>query len=158
MLISKLTKTIIFPGRMVISNWIIQKQLHLRMACTHFIWNWPNGSETAELSMYFYLLAIISPWKQEILFICAQRQVWMKLLSNFGENSEMLSMNFHNSITIPWRWLWHFIWINLNPIYPKMLYAKFDWNWFSGSDERAKNAILKISTERQKDNWDLKIS
>ena len=26
-----------------------------------------------------------------------------------------------------------FIWTNLNPIYPRMLCAKFDWNWSSGS-------------------------
>ena len=137
---------------MVIPNWIIQKLLHLRMSCTCFIWNWPNGSEAAELSMYFYLLAIISPLKTGN-FLCSETSLdeIMKLSSNFGENSEMLSMNFHNSITIPRRWLWHFIWINLNPIYPEMLYAKFDWNWFSGSDERAKNVILKISTERQTD-------
>ena len=28
-----------------------------------------------------------------------------------------------------------FIWINLNPPYPRMLCAKFGWNWLSGSGE-----------------------
>ena len=27
------------------------------------------------------------------------------------------------------------IWTNLNPLYPKMLFAKFGWNWPSGSIE-----------------------
>ena len=28
---------------------------------------------------------------------------------------------------------WPFIWTNLNPLYPRMLCAKFGWNWPSGS-------------------------
>ena len=30
---------------------------------------------------------------------------------------------------------WFFIWTNLNPLHPRMLYAKFGWNWLSGSGE-----------------------
>ena len=30
---------------------------------------------------------------------------------------------------------WPFIWINLNPLHPRMLCAKFGWNWPSGSKE-----------------------
>ena len=30
---------------------------------------------------------------------------------------------------------WSFIWTNLNPLHPRMLCAKFGWNWPSGSEE-----------------------
>ena len=30
---------------------------------------------------------------------------------------------------------WFFIWTNLNPLHPRMLCAKFGWNWLSGSGE-----------------------
>ena len=30
---------------------------------------------------------------------------------------------------------WFFIWTNLNPLHPRMLCAKFGWNWPSGSGE-----------------------
>ena len=36
-------------------------------------------------------------------------------------------------IISPWERAWPFIWINLNPLHPKMLSAKFGWNWPSGS-------------------------
>ena len=33
------------------------------------------------------------------------------------------------------RMYWFFIWTNLNPLDPRMLCAKFGWNWHSGSGE-----------------------
>ena len=36
-----------------------------------------------------------------------------------------------------------FIWRNLNPHYPRMLFGKFGWNWFSGSGEED---FFKISS------------
>ena len=30
---------------------------------------------------------------------------------------------------------WFFIWTNLNPLHPRMLCAKFGWNWLRGSEE-----------------------
>ena len=35
----------------------------------------------------------------------------------------------------PWKSVGLFIWTNLNPRHPKMLCAKFGWNWSSGSGE-----------------------
>ena len=32
-------------------------------------------------------------------------------------------------IFFPWKRAWPFIWINLNPLYPRMLCTKFGWNW-----------------------------
>ena len=45
-------------------------------------------------------------------------------------------------IISPWKRAGPFIWINLNPLHPKMSCAKFDWNWPSGSgvvDENVKS-------------------
>ena len=45
-------------------------------------------------------------------------------------------MFFHNFVIIsPWKRAGPFIWTNLNPLYWKMLCAKFGWNWPSGSVE-----------------------
>ena len=38
-------------------------------------------------------------------------------------------------IISPWKMVGPFIWTNLNPLHLKMLCAKFDWNWPSGSGE-----------------------
>ena len=36
----------------------------------------------------------------------------------------------------PWKRAGPFIWKNLNPLYPRMLRAKFSWNWLSGPGEK----------------------
>ena len=38
-------------------------------------------------------------------------------------------------INSPWKRSGPVIWTNLNPLHPRMLFAKFDWNWPSGSGE-----------------------
>ena len=43
---------------------------------------------------------------------------------------------------------WFFIWRNLNPLHPRMLCAKFGWNWLKGSGEeifKFLQCILAIS-------------
>ena len=46
------------------------------------------------------------------------------------------SMHFPYFVIIsPWKRVGPFIWTNLNPLDPKMLLAKFGWNWLSGSWE-----------------------
>ena len=42
-------------------------------------------------------------------------------------------------IISPWKRVWPFIWTNLNPLHPRMLCAKFGWNWPSGSGEEDEN-------------------
>ena len=45
-------------------------------------------------------------------------------------------MYFHYFLIIsPWKRAGPFIWTNLNPLHPRMLCAKFGWNWLSGSGE-----------------------
>ena len=39
-------------------------------------------------------------------------------------------------IISPWKWAGALVWIILNPLHPRMLCAKFGWNWPSGSEEK----------------------
>ena len=43
---------------------------------------------------------------------------------------------------------WFFIWTDLNPLHPRMLCAKFGWNWLSGSGEEDEN--VKSLWQRQR--------
>ena len=58
--------------------------------------------------------------------------------SDSGEDFQILSIYtcpllflYH----LPLKRLWPFIWINFNSLHPRMLCAKFGWNWLSGSIE-----------------------
>ena len=52
------------------------------------------------------------------------------------EKTLILSMYFRYFVIIsPWKRAGPFIWTNLNPLHPRMLCAKFGWNWPSGSGE-----------------------
>ena len=46
---------------------------------------------------------------------------------------------------------WFFIWRNFNPYLPWMLFAKFGWNWPSGSGEEDEN-VKSLQTDRQTDD------
>ena len=58
--------------------------------------------------------------------------------SGSGEDDFKISlMYFRYFIIISlWKWARPFIWTNLNPFHPMMLYAKFGWNWPSGCGEK----------------------
>ena len=96
--------------------------------------------------MYFHYFVIISPWKRAAPFIwtnlnplypkmlCAD--CGWKWLSAAREDFLILSMYFPYFVIIsPWKKAGPFIWTNLNPLHPRMLCAKFGWNWPSGSGE-----------------------
>ena len=58
-------------------------------------------------------------------------------------------MYFHYFvITSPWKRAGPFIWTNLNPLHPRMLCAKFGWNWLSGSGEEDEN-VRSLRRQRQ---------
>ena len=95
------------------------------------------------LSMYFRYFVIISPFKRAGPFIwtnhprmlCAKFS-WNWLSDSGEEDFLILSMYFHYFVIIsPWKRAGPFIWTNLNPLHPRMLCAKFGWNWLSGSGE-----------------------
>ena len=113
-------------------------------------WKWLSGSGEEDFlisSMYFHYFVIISPWKKVGTFICINlnslysRMLCAKFGSNWpsGSGEEdflILSMYFRYFVIIsPWKRAGPVIWTNLNPLHPRMLLAKFGWNWLSGSEE-----------------------
>ena len=73
-------------------------------------------------------------------------------------------MYFHYFVIIsPWKRAGPIIWTILNPLYPRMLCAKFGWNWPSGSgeeDENVKNLQTDGRTDRQTtdERWSEKLT
>ena len=57
---------------------------------------------------------------------------------------------YYFPIISPFERAWPFILTNLNPLHPGILYAKFGWNWPSGSWEEDEN-VNSLQTDRQTD-------
>ena len=53
-------------------------------------------------------------------------------------------------IISPWKRAGPFLWTNLNPLYRRMLCAKFGWNWLSGSGEEDENVKSLRQRRRQR--------
>ena len=123
--------------------------LHPSLLKAKFGWNWPNGSGEEDFQivlMYFCYFIIISSWNGAGSFIWKN---WTPVtqecfVSFFVEISlvvlEEKIINFRQYIFAryfiiisPRKRTWPFIWTNLNPLYPSMLCAKFNWNWPNGS-------------------------
>ena len=49
--------------------------------------------------------------------------------------NSIIIVNCYFVIISPWKRMGPFIWINLNPLHPRMFCAKFGWNWPGGSGE-----------------------
>ena len=96
----------------------------------------------------------LSHWKRTVFFIWTNLKPlhpkippskfsWNWHLCSGNEDFEIVSMYFRLFvITSPWKRAGSFICSNFNPLHPRMLYAKFGWNGFSGSrevDENVKN-------------------
>ena len=119
--------------------------LHPKILCAKFGWNWLNGSGE-EIFFNFvnvfslfcnclplkkggalHLHKLESPSPMDALYQVFFRN-WPS--GSGEENFKILSMYFHYFVIIsPWKRPGPFIWINLNPLYPGILYAKFGWNW-----------------------------
>ena len=97
--------------------------------------------------MYFHCFVIISPWKWVGPFIwtklnplhqrmlCA-KSGWNWLSGSKEEYFLISSMYFCYFVIIsPWKRVGPFIWTKLNPLHPRILCAKFGWNWPCGSGE-----------------------
>ena len=100
--------------------------------------------------MYFRYFIVISQWKKVGLFIRTNLNPFhpRMLCAKFGCNwlsgswgdFYISSMYFLYFVIIsPWERAGPFIWTNLNRLNPRMLCAKFGWNWFSGSGEEDEN-------------------
>ena len=65
----------------------------------------------------------------------------------------------HYRIISLWKRAEAFIWTNLNPLYPRMLCAKFGWNWLSGSGEEDENVISILQRRQTRDKfWSEKLT
>ena len=131
--------------------WINLNPLHPRMLCAKFGWKWLSGSGEEDfliLSKYFRYFVIICPWKRTGPFIWIPfiKGCFVPSLVEIGP--VVLGKNFLNFINafspfffiiFVWKRTWPFIWTDLNLLHPRMLYAKFVWNWPSGSGERDEN-------------------
>ena len=64
-------------------------------------------------------------------------QVWLILAQWFWRGRFLFSSMYNCYLVIisPWKRAGPFIWSNLNPLYTRMLCAKFCWNWPSISGE-----------------------
>ena len=123
------------------------------MLCANFDWNWLSNSGEEDFlisSLYFhYYCVIISPWNRAGPFIWTKlntlhpRMLCAKFnwnwLSGSGEED---FFNFVNVFSLFCHYLplekggalhLNKLKSNLNPLHPKMLFAKFGWNWLRGS-------------------------
>ena len=145
--------------------WTNLNPLHPRMLFAKFVWNWPSGSGEEDfliLSMYFRCSLIISPLKRAGPFIWTNlNSLYPRMLcakfgwnwpSGSGEEDLLISSTYFRYFVIisPWKRAGPLIWTNLNPLHPRVLCAKFGWNWPSGSGEEDEN-VKSLQTDRQTD-------
>ena len=74
----------------------------------------------------------------QVCFAPSLVEIWLKLAQWFWRRGFFLisSMYFPYFVIIsPLKRVGTFIWRNLNPLHPRMLLAKFGWNWPGGSGE-----------------------
>ena len=96
--------------------------------------------------MYIHCFVIISPWKRAGSFIWTDLKPLLekKIFFNFVDVCSL----FHNYL--PWNRTGPFVWTNLNFLLPRMLCAKFGWDWLSGSGEEDKN-VKSLQTDGRTD-------
>ena len=109
--------------------------------------NWPSGfgyKKIFKICQCIFAFSLLSPLQTG----CGPSSPFHSrmLCAKFGWNWPSGSWEedfkkFCQSILIifviisPLKRVWSFIWINFNPLYPKMHCAKISWNWPSGSGE-----------------------
>ena len=103
----------------------------------------------------------ISPWKREGPFFWINlnplrprmhcvKIAWNWPCGSWEEGFKISSMFFRYFVIIfPWKSTGLFIWKNLNSLHPKMLCAKFGWNWSSDSGEEYEN-VKSLPQRRQR--------
>ena len=102
---------------LLFENWMVLIHLklnlhHPRMLCTKFR-SWEFGFKVCQ---YIFTISLLSPLEKRPF-------IWT------------------NIIISPWKRALPFIWTNLNPHHPRMLCAKFGWNY---SPVVLKNKIFKV--------------
>ena len=131
-------------------SWTNLNPLHPRMLCAKFGWNWLSGSGEEDFLYFVNVFSLFCNYlpleKGRVLHLNklespspkdALCQVWLKMAQWFWRRR---FLNFVNVFRLFRNYLplekgEPFIWINLNPLHPKVLCAKFGWKWPSGSGE-----------------------
>ena len=137
-----------------------------RNALCHVWLKWPCGSAEdfwKMLSMYFRYFFIISPLKRAWPFIWTNvNPLYPSMLcAKFGWNWPYGSREdlfkyceciFSISLLSPHGKRRDPSFEQINPLYPRMLCAKFGWNWLCDSENRGKWKYDKITTTTTTDN------
>ena len=76
-------------------------------------------------------------------------------LSGSGEEDFLVSSIYFRYFVFisPWKRAGPFIWTNLNSLHPRMLCAKFGWNWPSGSGEEDENVKCLRQRQQRRRQW-----
>ena len=95
-------------------------------------------------------------------YLNSVNKVWLKLIQwIYKKRFLMLSMIFRYFVIIsPWKKADTFILTNLNPLYPRILCAKFSRNWRDGSGEGENVKTLQTEDEQQairKSHWSFQL-
>ena len=124
----------------MVLHWINLYTHYPRMLCAKFGWNWPTGSVEDDfkmLSTYFHYFVRRGPSFEQAWIPLTQR----RFMPNLVEICPVVHLKIRqyifaiSSVNIsPWKRAEPFIWTNLNPLHPRMIYAKFGlklakWFW-----------------------------
>ena len=114
------------------------------MLCGRFGWNLPCRTEVENFqifSIYFYYFAIISPWGRVWAFICKlPKMLCTKFGWNWPSSFKERILNIFNIILLlrfylPFESGLALYLYKLESLHPRMLCAKFGWNWPRSSRE-----------------------
>ena len=121
-----------------------------RILCAKFGWNWPSGSlrrRFLKVVNVFFYVAIIFPWKKCMALNLNKFEfplpkntlchVWLKIAQWFWRRfSKVVNIFFQFLLLSSLRKRARsFIWKKLNSLNPRMICAKFGWNWSGGCRE-----------------------
>ena len=111
------------------------------MLCANNGWHWPSGSGVEDFKFHQYIFSnsLLSPIEKECgpsfeqTWIPSSKdplcQVWLKSAKCFCRRR---FFNFFNVFLLFYHYL-HLEKGAVNPLHPRILCAKFGWNWLSGS-------------------------
>ena len=105
--------------------WIVYLQKLLKIV---------NSDKRQSHIWYIFSLCLVINWpKSNHYFSKSERWTWYFLEKIF----KFLQIKYFRYFQIisPYKRAWSFIWTKLNSLNPRILCAKFGWNWSSGSGE-----------------------
>ena len=79
-------------------------------------------------------------------------------IKNIFDYIIMLIKRRKKIIIIFMRIYWFFNWRNLNPLHPRMFFAKFGWNWPGGSWKEVENRKRRTDRQTTDERWSEKLT